>query len=346
MEGKAGILGAAGIRRRERSDSCGRIDEMMKRKREEKGGGIGEEETSPFRRSKRTTRSPKEGEVGGKEVEGGLSKGWKEEMAGMMRDLREGLKEDNKKMREEIGEGMREQVRMLREEIEGVRRESEVREERWKREREELRNCIKGLENKMEKLAKEGISKGPERGKEVEEGGEGLRSKVGRIERNLERQEREERRKNIIIKRVEVRNGKRKEAVEEILEKIGVKVEIKEIKRIRGGMEDTEEMVLVKLEDQEQKREIMRKKGMLKGRKERILDDWTWKERKMRWSLEEIARGEERKGNKVGLGYGKIRINEQWWRWDEEEEVLRDGRGNKRHQEKGEDKGTGGGSNN
>lgn len=47
----------------------------------------------------------------------------------------------------------------------------------------------------------------------------------------------------------------------------------------------------------------------------------------MRWRLEEIARREERRGRKVWVGYGKIRIHEQWWRWDKGEEVLRDVRG-------------------
>jgi len=47
----------------------------------------------------------------------------------------------------------------------------------------------------------------------------------------------------------------------------------------------------------------------------------------MRWKLEEIARKEMSEGRKVWIGYGKIRIDERWWRWDEEEEVLIDGRG-------------------
>lgn len=37
-------------------------------------------------------------------------------------------------------------------------------------------------------------------------------------------------------------------------------------------------------------------------------------------------RRERRK--KVWVGYGKIRINEQWWKWDEEKRLLRDGNGN------------------
>jgi len=66
------------------------------------------------------------------------------------------------------------------------------------------------------------------------------------------------------------------------------------------------------------------------------LEDWTWKDRRVRWKLEEIARMEEKKGNKVWVGYGRIKIAEQWWRWDEEEEILVDGRGNRREGEQEE----------
>lgn len=69
----------------------------------------------------------------------------------------------------------------------------------------------------------------------------------------------------------------------------------------------------------------------MRGRREKIWEDWTWGERRMRWRLEEIARREERKGEKVWIGYGRIRIGEQWWKWDEEE-VLKDGRGKVREE--------------
>lgn len=113
-----------------------------------------------------------------------------------------------------------------------------------------------------------------------------------------------------------------------MLREFGVKVRVEEVKRIGEDREKGREMVMVKLGNKEQKREVMGSKNKLKGRKEKIIEDWTWKERKMRWKLEEIARYEERKRNKVWIGYGKIRVGKQWWRWDEEEEVLRDGRGN------------------
>lgn len=82
--------------------------------------------------------------------------------------------------------------------------------------------------------------------------------------------EREERKKNIIIKGLEVREGKRREAVKELLRKVGVDVEIEEIRRVGGGIKDRREMVLVKIAKEEQKKEVMRKKGSLKERRENM----------------------------------------------------------------------------
>jgi len=33
------------------------------------------------------------------------------------------------------------------------------------------------------------------------------------------------------------------------------------------------------------------------------------------------------KGRKVWIEYGMIKVDESWWKWDEEEKVLIDGRG-------------------
>lgn len=44
--------------------------------------------------------------------------------------------------------------------------------------------------------------------------------------------------------------------------------------------------------------------------------------------MEEIARKEEKKEKNVWVGYGGIKINGEWWRWDEQEEALKDGKGN------------------
>lgn len=73
--------------------------------------------------------------------------------------------------------------------------------------------------------------------------------------------------------------------------------------------------------------------------RKRIVDDLIQKERKMKWRLVGIAREQEERGYKVWLGYEKIRIEGEWWFWDEKE-VLRDGRGRIRmEQGKREEKG-------
>lgn len=69
------------------------------------------------------------------------------------------------------------------------------------------------------------------------------------MKRNIERRENEKRRKNI-IRRVEIREGKRRKA-EEILKILGAKAKIKEIRRIEEMIEKDEKMMLIKLGNEE-----------------------------------------------------------------------------------------------
>lgn len=80
---------------------------------------------------------------------------------------------------------------------------------------------------------------------------------------------------------------------------IGVKVKIEEMRRLRGSDERGTEMVWVRLENEEQRRRVLEGKRKLKGRRERIMENLTWKERRMRWKLEDIARTEEGRGKRV-----------------------------------------------
>lgn len=57
------------------------------------------------------------------------------------------------------------------------------------------------------------------------------------------------------------------------------------------------------------------------------MEDLTWRERKMKWRLEEIARKEREEGRRVWVSYERLNIGEEWWVWDEEEEVLRNHEG-------------------
>jgi len=56
-----------------------------------------------------------------------------------------------------------------------------------------------------------------------------------RMERKLEMKERDERKRNVVIRELEIRKEKRREAVEEVLGAMGVKMEIEEIWRVGKG---------------------------------------------------------------------------------------------------------------
>lgn len=78
--------------------------------------------------------------------------------------------------------------------------------------------------------------------------------------------EREERKKNL-IKRVEVNDSKRREAVEKVLKVIGVRADMKEVKKLGKEEKKGGEILLVKLKGKKQKREIIRKKRESRDRK-------------------------------------------------------------------------------
>lgn len=290
--------------------SSGNIEEMLAKR---KG-----EEREAFDRSKRTARSP---EVK-KNVEENEEAGWKREI----KKIKEGMEE---KMRELKKEMKREMDRMIK--------EIEEREERWREEKERLEEKIKRMEKMVEKVEKKEEDEEKEIGKEgVGREEREVEKKVEEIEWRIEMKEREERKRNLLIRGLRVKEGKRKEAVEEIMRDIGAEVEVEEVKRLGGNGKEGKEVVWVKLRDERQRREVMEKKRKLMGRKERILEDWTWKERRMRWKLEEVAREETRAGKRVWIRYGGIKISEQWWKWDEMRGVLVDGRGKVREEKKGE----------
>ncbi|XP_024893159.1 golgin subfamily A member 6-like protein 2, partial [Temnothorax curvispinosus] len=247
-----------------------------------------------------TARSPKkDSEIGVKELG--------ERMGEMMEEFRA--------VREELREGFKEQGRKMKEEIEDLRREFREREKRWKEEREETNKQKEKMEERIRNL-EEKMEERKEEKKEEERNGRGeVGEKMRELERRLKRKEKEERRRNIVIRGLEVKEGGRRENAEKLLEGIGAKVKAIEVKRIGGDAEKGREMVLLKLENEEQKWEVMEKKRSLVGRKERITEDLSWEERRMNWRLREIARGEEREA-------GLENKDKDFWEGLKKEDVL------------------------
>lgn len=241
----------------------------------------------------------------------------RDEMREMMKELKElkdmkGWKEEIKAMRREIKEEVRGGIKkQLKKEIEGLKKELREREERWKKEREELQRRVGVLEEKERE--------GQEMGR-VEE-------RLREMERKIEARKREERRRNVVIKGLKSGVETIEKEVKKLMEEIGVVGELDEIRRIGVGEEGERGVIVARTHSLKQKKQVMSKRRNLKDRGIRIEDDLTWKKRKMRWSLREIARQERMKGGRVWVGYGKIQIEGVWWRWDEEEKILRDRQG-------------------
>jgi hypothetical protein len=100
-----------------------------------------------------------------------------------------------------------------------------------------------------------------------------------------------------------------------------VKVNVKEAFKI-----NKDKMMLAKIESWEQKKNIMRNKSRLKeikGERVYIDDHLTNKERKTQRKLKDVAREERDRGERVKIGYRKIQINGEWFRWDEREKKLK-----------------------
>lgn len=77
-----------------------------------------------------------------------------------------------------------------------------------------------------------------------------------------------------------------------------------------------------RVEKEEDKRKIWKKKRILKERKVWIEEDLTWKERKVRRKLSRVAVEERGKRKSVWMKGNKIRIEKDWWRWNEEKREV------------------------
>ncbi|KMQ86922.1 hypothetical protein RF55_13959 [Lasius niger] len=132
-------------------------------------------------------------------------------------------------------------MRRISDEMGKMREEIRQREEKWRQEKREMKEEIQGLEmriqemeGKLERKIKEGgslVKGGGKAGKGMEKE---IVDKMKGIGRKMELKEREERKNNIVICSLEEGEGEIREGVEKVLEEIGVKVKIEEVRRVGG----------------------------------------------------------------------------------------------------------------
>lgn len=204
------------------------------------------------------------------------------------------------------------------------------RERKWEEENRELREIIKNLERKLEKLMKE------EEVREIESGRNEIRgrkeseleSRIKMTEKKIEWKEKGDRKKNIVIRRVEIEKGGVRRRIEKVIGKLEVDIKIEDVRKVGTAREGERGTVVVTLGSREQKRQVMKNKNKLRGREERIDENLIWEERRIRWKLRKMARREEKEDRRVRIGQGGLQTDGKWWKWSEEEEgVLKRKRG-------------------
>lgn len=144
----------------------------------------------------------------------------------------------------------------------------------WKRGKGGNSEGMVELEKRVKNLE---VGRGTKLGGEGE-GVELMMERIRAMEWKIERKEREERKKNIVIKGLKVMEGKMRE---EVMEKMGMEVKIREIRRI-GKKKGVEGEMVARLDSEEERRKVMEGKRRLKGSKIWVAEDLTWRERRKR----------------------------------------------------------------
>lgn len=145
----------------------------------------------------------------------------------------------------------------------------------------------------------------------------------------MEKKEWEKRKRNIIVRGMEAEEGREETVVKELCKKLEVVVKVEKVRRIRMKGEEKKEILIVKLGKEEEKRDLLRKKRLLKGSNIWI-EGFYMKGEKDEMGAEGVSeRGGEEEGE-VWVGYNKMRINGEWWFWDEKIEDVKNWRGNQR----------------
>ena len=200
-----------------------------------------------------------------------------EEIKLLLIDMRAQMDANNEEMRKQL-EQNKEELRM---DIKNIREELRSKEDKWEKEKREL--C----------------------------------SRIEQLEERFEAEERNKRKKNIVIKGLKVEKGNERNEVSTFLRKeLKIEANISGAYGIKAG---DRVLIVASLQNFEDKMEVMKKKSELKGSKIYIENDLTKNEQKIQAEILKIARDRKENGQKVRVGYRKIVVDGEEYRWDTKE---------------------------
>lgn len=151
-----------------------------------------------------------------------------------------------------------------------------------------------------------------------------LKKNIIEVEERVDRMEREKRLNNLVIQGLKIGTNKQEILIEtmENFIKNDLKVDVK----IENAIKLSETTCLIKLQNQVEKHKIMQNKNKLRARQGDeiyIQEDLSVKDREIQRQIRLRANEEKRNGSIVKVGYRKIKIGNDEWRWSIEEGLLK-----------------------
>ncbi|KAI4465545.1 hypothetical protein MML48_3g00012184 [Holotrichia oblita] len=228
-------------------------------------------------------------------------------------------KDDNPK--ENMTEQMN-QIMLLLKNLAGDIREMKGKQTSNKEETKVLQEEIRKLRAEQEQFKEEIKYLRDIREKETEEI-DNLKKQVRTANEEIERLKTEKRRKNVIVQGLEISVNNPKELktkMENFIEKeLGAAI------KIESAIKLGEKTCLIELNSKDDKATVMSNKSKLRNHKQKIYinDDLTKKEREKQKLIRTFAKEETEKGKVVKIGYNRVIVNGEEWRWDKEKDEIK-----------------------
>lgn len=230
-----------------------------------------------------------------------------------VQDLRDEMRRDNSRMQQEL----KDMKMMMRE-----------KEMQWEKEKKEIVGRLNQVEDKIKLIGeKEDCNNNSTFEKKLIELEEKVQAEARRrseeekseeveaMRRLIEKQERRDRKNNVVVRGLRVNKEGTKEQIERFFrEEMDAKSEVVWAKEVGS---QGKEVIIAGLRNWEEKQEVMRNKYKLRGSKVFVNHDLTRAEREIQSRILEAAREERRKGREVKVGYQKIRVDGKWIEWVE-----------------------------
>lgn len=230
-----------------------------------------------------------------------------------VQDLRDEMRRDNSRMQQELKD------------MKMTMREKEMQ---WEKEKKEIVGRLNQVEDKIKLIGEEedcnNNSTFEKKLIELEEkvqaearrrSEEEKSEEVEAMRRLIEKQERRDRKNNVVVRGLRVNKEGTKEQIERFFrEEMDAKSEVVWAKEVGSQWK---EVIIAGLRNWEEKQEVMRNKYKLRGSKVFVNHDLTRAEREIQSRILEAAREERRKRREVKVRYQKIRVDGKWIEWVE-----------------------------